>query len=82
MEINTTTTLITGLVTSYGGAALTIITATVGLGVAYLAFRFGWASLKASLNGGVSHRKDGTFLPNGFKRKGNDFYKDGEKLPF
>ena len=49
MVIADATTLITGLVTTFGGAVLAIITATVGLGVAYLAFRFGWGRVKHAL---------------------------------
>lgn len=49
--MNTTdiSTLIVSIITSFGGAVLTIITATVGLGVAYLAFRFGWKMLQRIL---------------------------------
>ena len=50
MDITQTSSLITGLVTTFGGAVLVIITATVGLGVAYLVFRFGWSSVQRSLN--------------------------------
>ena len=50
MVIADATSLITGLVITFGGAVLVIITATVGLGVAYLAFRFGWKKVKSSLS--------------------------------
>jgi len=32
----------------FGGAILTILTAVIGIGVAYLIFRFGWRKVKGS----------------------------------
>ena len=49
MDITDISSLIISLVTTFGGAVLVIITATVGLGVAYLAFRFGWKKVKNSV---------------------------------
>lgn len=42
-------TVITGALTDYGDTALVVLTAVIGVGVAYLAFRFGWAKIKGSL---------------------------------
>lgn len=33
---------------TYGGALVTILTAVIGIGVAYLIFRFGWRKVKGS----------------------------------
>ena len=58
MDISDISTLIVSLVTTFGGAVLVIITATVALGVAYLAFRFGWSKVKTTV---------GVFPPTQFK---------------
>jgi len=42
------TTLITGTLTDYGSALVTILGAVIGIGVAYLVFRFGWRKVKGS----------------------------------
>jgi len=42
-------TLITSSLSDYGATALVVLTAVIGVGVAYLAFRFGWAKIKGSL---------------------------------
>lgn len=42
------TTLITGTLTDYGTALVTILGAVIGIGVAYLVFRFGWRKVKGS----------------------------------
>jgi len=49
MDVGSTTVLITDNVNDFGVAVLTIITATIGLGLAYLVFRFGWRKVKGSL---------------------------------
>lgn len=54
MDIISTTAIVTGLVTLFGGAVLIIISASTTLGVAYLAFRFGWSKFKTSLGSGDS----------------------------
>lgn len=41
--------VITGALTDFGGTVLIILTAVIGVGVAYLAFRFGWSKIKGSL---------------------------------
>jgi len=33
---------------SFGGSLLTILTAVIGIGVAYLVFRFGWRKVKGA----------------------------------
>lgn len=82
MEYTQTLSLIQTVLSEYGLAVLAIITATLVLGVAYLVMHFGWSSVKSSLDGGVNRRLDGTYLPKGFSRKGEDYFQDGEKLPF
>lgn len=41
-------TLITDTVGDYGAQLLIILTAIIGIGVAYLVFRFGWRKVKGS----------------------------------
>jgi high-affinity Fe2+/Pb2+ permease len=48
MDATAMTTLITGTLTTYGGALVTVLGAVIGIGVAYLVFRFGWKKVKGS----------------------------------
>jgi len=57
MTTSAITTLITTTISDYGTALLAILSAVVGIGVAYLVFRFGWRSVKNSNDGGVHHWK-------------------------
>jgi len=41
-------TLITDTLADYGTALVLILTAVIGIGVAYLVFRFGWRKVKGS----------------------------------
>ena len=57
MEITLVTSLIVSLVALLGGSVLLILSASTTLGVAYLAFRFGWGKLRTTLPVGDSlHR--------------------------
>jgi len=49
MTASATEALVTGTLTTFGGAVLVILTAVIGIGVAYLVFRFGWRKVKGSL---------------------------------
>lgn len=49
MNASSTQALITGTIADFGIAVLAIITAVIGLGLAYLVFRFGWRRVKGSL---------------------------------
>jgi len=49
MTASATQALVTGTLTDFGAAVLVIITATIGVGLAYLVFRFGWRKVKGSL---------------------------------
>jgi hypothetical protein len=49
MNATATQALVTGAVTDFGTSVLAIITATIGLGLAYLVFRFGWKKVKGAL---------------------------------
>jgi len=49
-------TLITDTIADYGTALLAILSAVIGIGVAYLVFRFGWRKVKSSINAGESDR--------------------------
>lgn len=42
------TALITDAITDYGQALLVILGAVIGIGLAYLIFRFGWRKVKGS----------------------------------
>lgn len=48
MSTTTLAALVTGAVTDFGTAGLTILTATIGIAVALLVFRFGWKKLRGS----------------------------------
>jgi len=49
MSTSSATTLITGAVTDFGTAVLTIVTATLVVGLGYLVYRFGWKKTKGAL---------------------------------
>jgi len=49
MSASSTVSLITDNLADFGAGVLTIITATLAIGVAYLLFRFGWRKVKGSL---------------------------------
>ncbi len=49
MTASATETLVTGTLTTFGTSVLAILTAVIGIGVAYLIFRFGWRKVKGSL---------------------------------
>lgn len=48
MTTSSATSLVTDTLSDYSGALLTILTAVIGIGVAYLIFRFGWRKVKGS----------------------------------
>jgi hypothetical protein len=49
MTASATEALVTGTLTTFGSSVLVILTAVIGIGVAYLVFRFGWRKVKGSL---------------------------------
>jgi len=49
MSTSSATSLITGAVTDFGTAVLTIVTATIVVGLGYLVYRFGWKKTKGAL---------------------------------
>lgn len=42
-------TLITDSLTSFGNAALVVLTAVIGIAVAYFLFKWGWRKVKGSV---------------------------------
>jgi len=48
MTASAITSLITSTLSDYGTALLAILGAVIGIGVAYLVFRFGWRKVKGS----------------------------------
>jgi len=42
--------LITGALSSFGASAITVLTAVIGIGVAFLVFRWGWRKVKGSMH--------------------------------
>jgi len=44
------TTLVTDTLGDFSTNALTIVTAVIGIGVAFLLFRFGWRKVKGSMH--------------------------------
>lgn len=49
MTLAAVQTLITDTASDFGLGVLAVITVTIGIGVAYLLFRFGWGRVKKSL---------------------------------
>jgi len=49
MTVASTTALITGAFSDFGTAVIAILTLVIGMGLAYLVFRFGWKKVKGSL---------------------------------
>lgn len=49
MSTSSAVALVTGAVGDYGAAVLTILTAVLGLAVAYLAFKFGWRKIRGAV---------------------------------
>jgi hypothetical protein len=49
MSVASTTSLITGAFTDFGGAVLVILGAVLTIGVAYLVFKFGWRKVRGSV---------------------------------
>jgi len=49
MSTSSVESLITGAVTDIGASALVVLTAVIGLGIAYFIFRFGWKKAKGAL---------------------------------
>jgi len=49
MDASSTQALITGGLTTFGGAMLVILGAVLTIGIAYLVFRIGWRKTKGSL---------------------------------
>jgi len=49
MSTSSVVSLIQSQVTDLGTAVLTILTAVIGLGLAYLVFKFGWRKVKGSV---------------------------------
>jgi hypothetical protein len=50
MTYGAITTLITGTLTSFSSSALTIVTAVIAVGLAFLLFRWGWKKVKGSMH--------------------------------
>lgn len=49
MNATATQALVTDALTDFSGSVLVILTAVIGIGVAYLVFKFGWRKVKGSL---------------------------------
>jgi len=49
MSTSTALALILGKITDFGTAVLTILSATIVIGLGYLVYRFGWRKTKSSL---------------------------------
>jgi len=49
MTASATEALVLSNLGDFGTAVLSIITAVIGIGLAYLVFRFGWRKIKGSL---------------------------------
>jgi len=72
MTTSAMTTLITNTLTSYGGALLVIFSAVVGIGVAYLVFRFGWHKVKSSTSDNIFNDAQKHF---GFKLNRKSYFR-------
>jgi len=49
MTLTAIETLITDTLTDFGASVLVILTAVIGLAIAYVAFRFGWNKVRGSI---------------------------------
>ncbi len=49
MSSTTAEALVTTTLTTFGASAIVILTAVIGVGVAFLIFRFGWRKVKGSM---------------------------------
>ena len=49
MTASATEALVTSTLSSFGASVLVILTAVIGVGLAYLVFRFGWRKVRGSL---------------------------------
>ncbi len=49
MTASSTEALVTTTLSTFGSSALVILTAVIGVGVAFLIFRFGWRKVKGSM---------------------------------
>jgi len=61
MNASTMTTLITDTISTFGTSLVTILGAVIGVGVAYLVFRFGWKKVKGSTSDGIFNRAQSHF---------------------
>jgi len=50
MTAAASTSLVTTTLSTFSTNALTIVTAVIGIGVAFLLFRFGWRKVKGSMH--------------------------------
>jgi len=56
----------------WGLSLMAIITSVIGLGVAYLVFRFGWGNIQNSLNEGMNKTADRDY---GFLSENDEFWR-------
>lgn len=85
MESTAILSLLLTSLTAYSGGALVIIGYVLGLGTAYLLFKFGWSAIKNSLNGGQVYRDfygNKLSMPKGYSKRNGESYINGEKIPF
>jgi len=50
MSTSTVTSLVTTSLSNFGTAALAVLTAVIGIGVAFLIFSWGWKKVKGSMH--------------------------------
>jgi len=62
MTASTAETLVTGTLTTFGSSVLVILTAVIGIGVAYLIFRFGWYKIQSSLGSYGESKREQAWL--------------------
>lgn len=50
MSTTSVTALVTGAIADFGTSALAVLTAVIGIGLAFLVFRWGWKKVKGSMH--------------------------------
>jgi len=80
MNLNSIETLITSTLTDFGASVLVILTAVIGLAIAYVAFRFGWNQIHNKAVGKFSGSHETGFTFSG-KNASGQFVKN-QKVPF
>jgi len=53
MDLTSISTLMTGTLSDFGDQVLIVLTATIGVAIAYFLFKFAWRAITRSVSGGT-----------------------------